>query len=118
MYIVLAFGLAVARYNLVVPMIVFASATLMAVLSAIGVLPALPVGNWWIIFSTLFLAGSMVAATQTFIRLPLSIGALAAVALALGGLGQQLLMWQLLLAAIVIAVGCIDLPKWLRLPGR
>ena len=114
MYIVLAFGLAAARYNLVVPIVVFASTILMAVLSAIGVLPALPLGNWWLIFSTLFLAGSMVAATQSFIRLPLSIGALAAVALAFGGLGQDLLMWHLLVAAIVIAVGCISLPKWLR----
>jgi peptidoglycan/LPS O-acetylase OafA/YrhL len=116
MYIVLALGLAAARYNLVAPIVVFGSAALMAVLSAIGVLPALPVGNWWIIFSTLFLAGSMVAATQSIVRLPLSIGALIAVALALGGFGQQLLMWQLLLTAIVIAVGCVHLPKWLRLP--
>jgi peptidoglycan/LPS O-acetylase OafA/YrhL len=115
-YIVLAVCLAAARYNLVVPVVVFASATLIAVLSAIGILPAIPVGNWWIIFSTLFLAGSMVAATQSIVRLPLSIGALIAVALAFGGLGQQLLMWQLLLAAIVIAVGCVHLPKRLRLP--
>jgi hypothetical protein len=58
----------------------------------------------------------MVAATQSIVRLPLSIGALTAVALALGGLGQQLLMWQLLVAAIVIAVGSIGLPKWAQPP--
>jgi peptidoglycan/LPS O-acetylase OafA/YrhL len=82
MYIVLALGLAVVRYNLLFPVIVFVSASLIAALSALGVLPELAEGNWWINFSTLFFTGSMVAAAQSFVGLPLAVGALIAVALA------------------------------------
>src|SRR5262249_13302395 len=45
MYIVLALGLAVARYNLLFPVIVFVSASLIAALSALSVLPALAEGK-------------------------------------------------------------------------
>jgi peptidoglycan/LPS O-acetylase OafA/YrhL len=116
MYIALALGLAVARYNSLCPVIVFVSASLIAALSALGVLPALAEGNWWINFSILFVTGSMVAAAQSFVGLPLAVGVLIAVALAFVGLGQYLLMGQLLLVAVAIAVGCINLPKWLRPP--
>jgi peptidoglycan/LPS O-acetylase OafA/YrhL len=116
MYIVLGLGLAVARYNLLFPVIVFVGASLIAALSALGVLPALAQGNWWINFSILFFTGSMVAAARSFVGLPLAIGGLIAVALAFVGLGQYLLMCQLVLVAVVIAVGCINLPKWLRPP--
>jgi peptidoglycan/LPS O-acetylase OafA/YrhL len=109
-------GLAVARYNLLFPVIVFVSASLVAALSALGVLPALAEGNWWINFSILFFTGSMVAAARSFVGLPLAVGALIAVALAFVGLGQYSLMFQLLLVAVVIAVGSIGLPKWLRPP--
>ena len=116
MYIALGLGLAVARYNLLFPIIVFVSASLIAALSALGVLPAFAQGNWWINFSILFFTGSMVAAARSFVGLPLAVGALIAVALAFVGLGQHVLMGQLLLVAVVIAVGCINLPKWLRPP--
>jgi peptidoglycan/LPS O-acetylase OafA/YrhL len=109
-------GLAIARYNLLLPVILFISASLMAALSALDVLPALTRGNWWIIFSTMFLAGSMVAAARSFVGLPVAVGALMAIALAFVGLGQYSLTYELLLVAVVIAVGCIDLPKWLRPP--
>ena len=79
-------------------------------------LPAFAQGNWWINFSILFFTGSMVAAARSFVGLPLAVGALIAVALAFVGLGQCLLMCLLLLVAVVIAVGCLNLPKWLRPP--
>jgi peptidoglycan/LPS O-acetylase OafA/YrhL len=116
MYIVLALALAVARYNLLLPVVVFVSASLIAALSVLDVLPAPAEGNWWINFSTLFFTGSMVAAARSFVGLPIAVGALIAVAAAFASLGQYSLMCQLLLVAVVIVVGCIRLPKWLRPP--
>jgi peptidoglycan/LPS O-acetylase OafA/YrhL len=116
MYVVLVLCLAAMRYNLALPIVVFAGAAVITVLGTAGLLPALPRNNFWVIFSTLFLAGSAVGAAQAFAGLPAAIGALAAIALAFAGIGEQLLAWQLLLAAAVIAIGSIALPRRLRLP--
>jgi peptidoglycan/LPS O-acetylase OafA/YrhL len=116
MYVMLVLCLAAMRYNLVLPIIVFAGAALIAILGTVGLLPALPRNNFWVIFSTLFLAGSAVGAAQAFAGLPVAIGAIAAMALAFAGIGEKLLAWQLLLTGLVIAVGCIAVPKRLRLP--
>jgi peptidoglycan/LPS O-acetylase OafA/YrhL len=104
------------RFNVALPIIVFAGAALITILGTVGLLPALPRNNFWVIFSTLFLAGSVVGAAQVFAGLPVAIGFLAAIALAFAGIGERLLAWQLLLTAVVIAVGCIALPKRVRLP--
>jgi peptidoglycan/LPS O-acetylase OafA/YrhL len=116
MYVVLALCLAATRYNLALPIIVFAGAGVITMLGTAGLLPALPRNNFWVVFSTLFLAGSVVAGAKAMAGLLVAIGALAAVALAFAGIGEQILAWQLLLTAIVIAIGCITLPKRLRLP--
>jgi peptidoglycan/LPS O-acetylase OafA/YrhL len=113
MYVVLALCLAATRYDMAVPIIVFAGA---AVITGIGMLPTFPEVSYWIAFSTLFLAGSVVAAAQVFVGLPLSISALVVIALVFAGLGEHVLTWELLLTAIVIAIGCLRLPKWLRPP--
>ena len=113
MYVALALCLAATRYNLAVPIIVFAGA---AVMTGVGILPTLPEVSFWITFSTLFFAGSVVAATQVFVGLPLAISVLVVVASVFAGLGQHLLTWELLLTAIVIAIGSLRLPKWLRPP--
>ena len=113
MYIVLALCLAAARYNIAVPIIVFACAGIMI---AIGILPALPEPSYWFVFSTLFLAGSVVAAVQELAGLPVAISAVAVVALTFAAFGENLLAWKLLLTAIVIAIGCVTFPKWLRPP--
>jgi len=116
MYVALAVCLALARYNLALPIIVFAGGCVVALLGTAGLLPVLPRAEFWVIFSILFLAGCAVAAAKSFAGLPLAIGALVAVALAFAGSGEQLLAWLLLLTAIVIAVGSITLPRRLRLP--
>ena len=116
MYVVLAVCLALARYNLVLPIIVFAGGCVITLLGTAGLLPVLPRNDFWVIFSILFLAGSAVVAAQSFVGLPVAIGALAAIALAFAGIGERLLAWLLLLTAIVVAVGSITLPKRLRLP--
>jgi peptidoglycan/LPS O-acetylase OafA/YrhL len=116
MYVVLALCLVAARYNLALPLIVFAGAGIITILGTVGLVPALPRSNFWVVFSTMFLAGSVVAGAQAFAGLPVAIGALAAIALAFAGVGEKILAWQLLLTAVVIAVGCIALPKRLRLP--
>ena len=116
MYVVLAVRLAVARYNLALPVIAFAGGCVITVLGTAGFLPVLPRNEFWVIFSILFLAGSAVAAAKSFVGLPVAIGALAPVALAFAGVGEQLLAWLLLLTAIVIAIGSITLPKRLRPP--
>lgn len=113
MYVVLVLCLAATRYNLAVPIIVFAGA---AVMTGVGILPTLPEVSYWIAFSTLFLAGSVVAAAQVFVGLPLAISALVVVAMLFAGLGEHVLTWELLLTAIVIIIGCLRLPKWLRPP--
>jgi peptidoglycan/LPS O-acetylase OafA/YrhL len=115
LYIVLAFSLAAARYNLRLPIFVFLTAALIAALSTAGLLPPLPEGNWWL-FSAFFVAGSMVSAIQSFAGLPSAIGTLFVAALAFAILGNYLLMWQLLLVAVVILVGCASFPMWLRPP--
>jgi peptidoglycan/LPS O-acetylase OafA/YrhL len=116
MYVVLAVCLAAARYNLVLPIIVFAGVCAIALLGTAGLLPVLPRNDFWVLFSILFLAGSAVAAVQSFTALVVAIGALAAAALVFAGNGEQLLARLLLLTAIVIALGSITLPKRLRLP--
>jgi peptidoglycan/LPS O-acetylase OafA/YrhL len=118
MYIVLALGLATARYNLIAPIVLFACASVIAALSAIGILQVLSDGNWywWVMFSVLFLAGSAVAAAQSFVGLPLAICGLIAVAFVFAGLDQHLLMWQLLLAATIVVIGSSKTPQWLRPP--
>jgi peptidoglycan/LPS O-acetylase OafA/YrhL len=116
MYVVLAVCLALARYNLALPIIALAAGCVITLLGTAGLLPVLPRNEFWVIFSILFLAGSAVAATKSFAGLPVAIGALVAVALAFAGVGEQLLAWLLLLTAIVIAFGSITLPKRLRLP--
>ena len=116
MYVVLALCLAATRYNSALPIMVFAGACVITILGTAGLLPALPRDNFWVVFSTLFLAGSAVAGAKALAGLPVAIGGLAAVALAFAGIGEQILAWQLLLTAIVIAVGCIRMPKQLRLP--
>jgi peptidoglycan/LPS O-acetylase OafA/YrhL len=113
MYVVLALCLAATRYNLAAPIIVFTGA---AVITGFGILPTLPEVSYWIAFSTLFLAGSFMAAVQVFAGLPVAIIALAVVALVFAGLGEYVLTWELLLTATVIATGCMTLPKWLRPP--
>jgi peptidoglycan/LPS O-acetylase OafA/YrhL len=115
MYIVLALCLAAARYNLVAPIVVFTVAGVVTFLAAIGILPEISQDSW-LVFSTLFLAGSFVAAVQVFAELPSAVGILAVVGLALAGVGRHVLAWELALTAIVIAIGCINLPKWLRPP--
>jgi peptidoglycan/LPS O-acetylase OafA/YrhL len=116
MYVVLAVSLGVARYNLALPIIALVGGCVIVLLGTAGLLPVLPRNDFWVIFSVLFLAGSAVAAAKSFVGLPVAIGALAAIALAFAGIGEQLLAWLLLLTAIVIAVGSITLPKRLRLP--
>jgi peptidoglycan/LPS O-acetylase OafA/YrhL len=116
MYVVLAVALAVARYNLALPIIALVGGCVIVLLGTAGLLPVLPRNDFWVIFSVLFLAGSAVAAAKSFVGLSVAIGALAAIALAFAGVGEQLLAWLLLLTAIVIAVGSITLPKRLRLP--
>jgi peptidoglycan/LPS O-acetylase OafA/YrhL len=116
MYVVLALCLAAARYNLALPIIVFAGAGVITMFGTAGLLPALPRNNFWVVFSTMFLAGSVVAGAKALAGLPVAIGALAAGALVFAGIDEQILAWQLLLTAIVIAIGCITLPKRLRLP--
>jgi peptidoglycan/LPS O-acetylase OafA/YrhL len=115
MYVVLALCLAVCRYNLAIPIIAFSGGSVIAILAAIGILPPLQ-DSYWLQFSTLFLAGSAVAATQMVVGLPLTIGGLILFSLLFAGLGQPFLAWQLLLTAIVITFGCLKLPKWLRPP--
>jgi len=116
MYVVLAVCLALVRYNLALPIMVFAGGCVVTLLGTAGLLPLLPRNEFWVIFSILFLAGSAVAAAKSFVGLPVAVGALIAVALAFAGSGEQLLAWLLLLTAIVIAVGSITLPRRLRLP--
>jgi peptidoglycan/LPS O-acetylase OafA/YrhL len=116
MYVVLALCLAAMRYNLALPIIVFAGAALITILGTAGLLPPLPRDNFWVIFSTLFLAGSVVGAAQTFAGLPAAIATLVAISLAFAGIGERLLAWQLLLTAVVIAAGSIALPSRLRPP--
>jgi len=116
MYVVLAVALAVARYSLALPIIALVGGCIITVLGTAGLLPVLPRNDFWVIFSILFLAGSAVAGAKSFVGLPVAIGALAAIALAFTGIGEQLLAWLLLLTAIVIAVGSIKLSKRLRLP--
>ena len=116
MYVVLALCLAATRYNLALPIIVFAGAGVFTILGTAGLLPALPRSNFWVVFSTFFLVGSVVAGAKALVGLPVAIGALLALALAFAAIGEQVLAWQLLLTAVVIAVGCITIPKRLRLP--
>ena len=80
MYVVLAVCLAVARYNLALPVIAFAGGCVITVLGTAGFLPVLPRNEFWVIFSILFLAGSAVAAAKSFVGLPVAIGALAPIA--------------------------------------
>ncbi len=105
MYVVLALGLAVCRYTLAAPLMAFAGASVTAILAAIGILPSLPEA-YWPQFSTLFLAGSAVAAAQILMGLPFAIGGLALFALLFVGIGQPFLAWQLVLTVIVITAGC------------
>lgn len=116
MYVVLALCLAAGRYNLALPVIAFAGACVLVILAAFGIVPTLPEQNAWVVFSTLFLAGSVLAAAQALTNLPFATGGLVVIALVFAGIGQRLLGWELLLTAIVIALGCVTLPKRLRLP--
>jgi peptidoglycan/LPS O-acetylase OafA/YrhL len=116
MYVVLALCLAGARYNLAVPIIAFLGAGVITFLAAVGILPATPEGSNWLVFSTFFLAGSFIAATQAFANLPFAVGALSVVSIVFAVVGQHLLAWELALTAIVIMVGCLKLPMRLRLP--
>lgn len=115
MYIVLVLCLAVARYNLYTPIVIFISAALLAALSAGGILPHLEEDSWQTL-STLFLAGSAVAAMYTFVGLPAAVGATTAVAALLAFVGAINVASELLITALVIAIGCLTLPKWLRPP--
>jgi peptidoglycan/LPS O-acetylase OafA/YrhL len=67
-------------------------------------------------FSTLFLVGSAIAALQTFSGLATAIGTVIVIAGGLALASEQLLGLLVLLAAIVVAIGCVTLPTWLRLP--
>jgi peptidoglycan/LPS O-acetylase OafA/YrhL len=116
MYVVLALCLAAARYNLAMPIIVFLGAGVITFLAAIGILPATPEGSYWLVFSTFFLAGSFLAATQTFANLLSAVGSLAVVSLVFAVVGKHLLAWELGLVAIIITVGCLKPPRGLRLP--
>jgi peptidoglycan/LPS O-acetylase OafA/YrhL len=115
MYVALVLCLAAARYNLYTPIVIFVSAALLMALSASGILPH-PEENTWLTLSTLFLAGSALAATRIFLGLPAAIAGTGAVAAALAFVGARNVASELLITALVIATGCFTSPKWLRPP--
>jgi peptidoglycan/LPS O-acetylase OafA/YrhL len=118
MYVVLVLYLAIFRYSLAALLMAFAGFSVIAIVVALGILPLPNVeyDEFWLQFSTLFLAGSAVAAAQMVAGLPFAIGGLILLTLLFAGIGQAFLAWQLLLTATVIAAGSIRLPKWLRPP--
>jgi peptidoglycan/LPS O-acetylase OafA/YrhL len=99
-----------------VPIIVFLGAGVITFLGAIGKLPASPEWSNWLVFSTFFLAGSFVPATQAFANLISAISALSVVSLVFAVVGKHLPAWELVLTAFVIMIGCLKLPMRLRLP--
>jgi peptidoglycan/LPS O-acetylase OafA/YrhL len=116
MYLALAFCLAVVRYNLVFPAVVFAGAVLFTALAlSFGFWATFP-NDFGLGFSTLFLAGCTLAAIRSFLGLPLAIGILVIVALTFLWVGQNYLSVLLLVAAAVVSAGSIRLPTFLRLP--
>jgi peptidoglycan/LPS O-acetylase OafA/YrhL len=116
MYLSLAFCLAVVRYNLVLPAVVFAGAVLFTALALFFGFWATFPQDFGLGFSTLFLAGCTLASIRSFLGLPLGIGILVFVALTFLWVGQNYLSAQLLVAAAVVSVGSIRLPIFLRLP--
>jgi peptidoglycan/LPS O-acetylase OafA/YrhL len=116
MYLALACCLAVVRYNLVFPAVVFAGAVLFTALALFFGFWATFPQDFGLGFSTLFLAGCTLASIRSFLGLPLGIGILVFVALTFLWVGQNYLSVQLLVAAAVVSVGSIRLPIFLRLP--
>lgn len=115
MYVVLALGMALCRYRTSAPLVVFAGAGTLALCAVVGLIAPRP-ETFWLTFSTLFLAGSAVAAAEAVVGLPLAIAALAGFALLFAALGDHYLAWELFVAAFVVAVGAIKPPRWLVPP--
>jgi peptidoglycan/LPS O-acetylase OafA/YrhL len=117
MYLALALCLALVRYNLVFPIVVFAGAVLFTALSLfVGFWATFPNDDFGLGFSTLFLAGCTLASIRSFLGLPIAIAIHVFVALMFLWIGQNFLSILLLLTAAVVFVGAIRLPKLLRLP--
>ena len=111
MYVVLALGMALCRYRTSTPLVLFAGAAILALGAVVGLI-APPPETFWLTFSTLFLAGSALAAAEAVVGLPLAIAALAGVALLFAALGNHYLAWELFVAALVVAIGAIRPPRW------
>jgi peptidoglycan/LPS O-acetylase OafA/YrhL len=68
----------------------------------------------WLQFAALFAAGCFIAVVQKFANLSIASIALVLLSLALVALGREFFAWYFVLAAIVVGVGCLWVPWWLR----
>jgi peptidoglycan/LPS O-acetylase OafA/YrhL len=104
LYLALALGLVVARFNLLAPVALFVAA---AALAASGHLPG---DDWGVHFSILFGAGAAIACLQMLGSLRLALLCAAGAAALVAALGNLSFATDVLLATAVVAAG--NLPCW------
>ncbi len=108
MYVALALCFVAFRFSAL--MVLFACA---AGMLAIGFSS---LGTFWLQYSAMFVAGCFVAVLNNLTNRVTAVCSILLVSALFYAMGQELFALYLLLAATVIAIGCITLPSWLRPP--
>jgi peptidoglycan/LPS O-acetylase OafA/YrhL len=108
MYVVLALCFVVFRYHAVAALVASAIGPIAIGFSALD--------TFWLQFSALFIAGSLIAAIQKLKNLHWAVIAVLVLATLFAVLGRHLFAWYLLLTATVVVLGSLKLPRWLRPP--
>jgi peptidoglycan/LPS O-acetylase OafA/YrhL len=111
LYVVLAVLFAASRYSLFAPIVLFAAFVTTLALMHLGVLQPYQGDQYWIQFSTPFLAGSAIASIEMLLGMPVAIGSLALTAAIVTIVGNQLFARELLLTPFIIMVGRVPLPR-------
>jgi len=116
LYVALAAVFAVCRYSLLAPIFLFAALAVTLTLMHLGVLEPYQGDQYWVQFSTLFLAGSAVASIEILAGTPIAIVSLVLSAAIVAALGNQFLARELLLTLFIITAGRVQLPRWFQPP--
>src|SRR6266852_3882284 len=107
LYVALAAVFAVCRYSLLAPIFLFAALAVTLTLMHLGVLEPYQGDQYWVQFSTLFLAASAVASIEILAGTPIAIVSLVLSAAIVAALGNQFLARELLLTLFIItAAAC------------
>jgi len=108
MYVLLAAGFVIFRYNVLVALSVATSIIFVVGFSELGTI--------WLQFATLFVVGAFMALVQSRTNLGAASFAVLVLSLFFALMGRELIVTYLLLSVGVIVLGRVRLPYWLRPP--